>query len=189
MWPTAEPYPLYCPGRSGSGAWIATSDEVRLCPPKPERDNPLKAPTFLLDVADSSVTDTLQVVIHNLRELPSKVQASFERHFDTRLIEDLSILHRALDKLRRNELPTLDEINLLTDTREVLEDLPEDLRNCAHREEFPEAVGTFVETQIAAPLEGLGACRLTDGAVRGVIQLWQEAVYPDDPAGFTPHGP
>jgi hypothetical protein len=176
---TAEPNPPYHPGRPGLDERIATSDEVRLCPPKPERDNPLEAPIVLLDIADSSATDILEVVIQNLRDLPREYQETFEPHFDTRLIDDLSVLYSALTKLRRNELPTQDELNLLTAPREVFEGLPEALRNCAHREKFPEAVGILVEKQIAAPLADLAHSVLTDPALGLLVGSWEEEVYPD----------
>lgn len=167
-------------GGLGRSAAITNGYEKQLARQEPRRENPLDAPTVLLEVADGPTTDILAVVLHYLGELPQTMRDSFGRHFDPALIDGLRILHAGLDKLRKNESLTYDEVGLLGDPRPIIMPLAHGLRKVARRKDVPQDVRDFVETNISIRLEELASCRLMESAVQGVIQLWGEALYPDE---------
>lgn len=120
-----------------------------------ERKNPLGAPRVLLDAADSSIVDQLEIVIRRVEQLPDDIQASTLRngkYFEAYRLEDLRSFRSGLLNVHNGQVPTLDELSVIACTTEMLRELAEGFNDAAECEVMSFQHAQLLRDEIAATL-------------------------------------
>jgi len=160
-------------GRSGRAR---TEDAENLAPARPERENPFDAPLVLLDAADSSITDQLEVVVRRIEQLPEAVQSSAlknDRYFETVRLEDLRDFWSGLLNLHNNRLPTRDELSIIASPHNMLREIADGLRDAVESESISFELARSIETDIADPLAAI-AERYLPGPACSLAEDWAD---------------
>jgi hypothetical protein len=121
--------------------------------PYADRDNPYRIPLALYEVAESSIPDTLEVVLHYLDGLPPELKNVYDEHIEIIHLDTLRRIWSGLLKLRENILPTEDELDAIVHAGEVFTELGRGLRSAAEFSAIPAELVAFIDSDIAAQLE------------------------------------
>jgi hypothetical protein len=161
---------------------------------EPARPNPHNAPGTVLDAADSSLTDVLEVVLGSLEGLPQDFRASLRKYFDAQLIdEDFRDLVNSLLKLRKGEALSRLELLALTGPKNFLRELSDGLTEAGETELIAPQLAMRIEKEIIAAIREAEA-QFAHGTVLEIsLDLWGlllEPILSSDcnPPDFSPDG-
>jgi hypothetical protein len=142
--------------------------------PQSDRPNPHNAPRIVLDAADSSLTDTLEVILGWLEGLPDGFRSSLRKYFDAQLIdEEFRDLVNALLKLRKGEELAVHELHAVTGPKNFLRELAEGLREAGEDELIPPQLAMRIETDIIPAILGLEASFANGTLLEISLDLWK----------------